>query len=144
MTLRRSYAGQETYSENQSSGPILIEPSTRISKQSFDRLGFFKRDSLVLSRFLSTDTTLLMNPDSKDNVELLTGFKEDHSNYIITLRFSGGKDSPSLSFAYSPGTSFKIAIADLIPGGFQEVLVMKSLYFMNGDVFNVYVYEIQN
>lgn len=144
LLFRISYEGHNIISEEElerllKSNPYSIEISDNDLKPLFEHKGFIKDDELLLSKFRLVEKHKLELGNQAGN--RITG-SLNHDGYgRYKLFIQNGNQSDSLTIKNSGDLYFKIE--DVIPGGVEELIIIVKYYSMNGDNFDVGVYEIK-
>lgn len=151
--FRRSYAGHEELSDSavalmHSAMPELI--MERISDVTvthrLTQLGIIKADSLQLNAQDDLDQLVFDYFDPRvftlDEAKFCQIYW-DTTNKQLTLGVKAN-GTILLHLIESDGIGLQYGHIDLIPGGFEEIIVFNPYYVMNGDNFELNVFEVKD
>lgn len=123
-------------------GPQYIDFDTTAMYRLLEKKNIVKDGCLKIKRFKSR-IAFLYNANKTDSIKvILPNIPDDGvimpADYL--LQFKKANQIDSIRF---PGISYGIEYltADLIPGGFEELLVYRTYYIMNGDNYELYIFQ---
>lgn len=110
-------------------------------KKRFAERGLVKDDQLLLSKFrFNPSADFQLTSPLKDTLSVkITPTAEDFSLYTISVTGKGRTarvDIPEYM------QELKFTLPDMVPGGYKEIVILNEYYIMNGDNFDLLVYEI--
>jgi hypothetical protein len=146
LRFRKSYALDETipsYCYDENADSLLLKR--------FKALGYLNNDYDLLEKKLSSfklfnfekpDTTFNLIDDL--NKKISCQIKKSDSSFIYDLSVADSvqKVVNRINNKFIlPGLQFRTA--NMIPGGFEEVILLDAYYIINGDNFDFFIYEIK-
>lgn len=112
----------------------------QISSKEFEEIGLSRRGELITDNFQYENFQL----KAKGLPDVGVSYYVNPKNGLSCLRFDNGKTTQSLEITnMSNGSPYGTYHADVIKGGYDEVIAFSQEYFMNGDNYTVHIYEIQ-
>jgi hypothetical protein len=141
--FRRSYAGHEKWTEEEEQkrtncNPQLLENISPVLYNKLNGAGVMKSDSLLLPFFKSRGSFIIGN--GRNQLTADAGFQNNYSEFLITVH----NGSESACVAVKTETHrFEFGVADVVPGGYPEILLLENGYIMNGDNYFVRIYEVK-
>jgi hypothetical protein len=112
---------------------FVANPEMRDS--GLEKAGFIKEGRLLVEKINGYDS-IIRNTDGR--IIKLKWHKQDYP-IKVTLETA---NSDSLQFEFE-GHFTDYCIADVVPGGYQEIITLNQYYIVNGDNFEVTVYEVK-
>jgi hypothetical protein len=151
-SFRRSYWAPD----NQTAREAYIQehadpfPMDSISKEVEERLmkaGIIRQHCLVLSKFKYffdvVDTSLrhelILSSVSGKKIHVSGYYLPDYSEF--RLKFHDETDSTVVRLEQYL-QEIKIAHADIVPGGYKELIILRNMYIVNGDNYYISIYEV--
>jgi hypothetical protein len=130
------------YDEKEKSNPVYeagIHADSTL-KKSFEKLGMVKEEELLLSKFkFASKNKFFLTGNSGAKINILIDSKPD-SGYSMTA--FAGLDSFKIKIDYL--MEVKYVLIDIIPGGFEEIVVLYEHYLANTEFYDLLVYEIKD
>ncbi len=144
LLFRISYSGHDTMSNSElekllKSNPWNIDGKDSRIKKLLEAKGLIKEDELLLSKFKITKKNKYALENKTRNKIKATLNHDGFGHYKLFVQ--NGNQSDSLTINNLGDLYFKIE--DIIPGGFEELIIIVKYYIMNGDNFVVGVYEFK-
>jgi len=144
LPFRISYAGHNKMSKEEleillASNPYSIDDNNKDLKQLLEKKGLIKGKELLLPKFRLVE---------KHKIELKNQFANciagslNHDglgNYTLFLKSNSQSDS--LTINNLGDLYFKIE--EIIPGGYEELIIITKYYLINGDNFDMSIYEFK-
>lgn len=154
LQSRKSYAAIQfmnvsedsinTYIEKErSSEPWLYSSADSVLERLFQKAGFIKDSKFLLTKFQAlADTLSKTSFVTKKGISLPLEFYSDTINGIIHFRVEGRNKKVDIDTKSHNLQQLDYAFLDIIPGGNKELVYLDDYYIMNGDNFDLRVYEI--
>lgn len=144
LMFRRSYGWLEGMTkkeerEQKNALPNLGDIQNEQLRKRFEELGFVRTEYLLLKKIKpdTASTFTLGKGDARLNVQVKYMVDWD---YLLTFE----KDKRLFEYKLRiHGVGFKYILADVVPGGYPELIVYDEHYIMNGDNFTLTAYEIK-
>jgi hypothetical protein len=145
VQFRRSYFGRENWPVNEDSilsnrNPDLGNDIRPQLKSRLESLGIMYQDSLVLAKFQLLDSFPLV---SKTGTKL-KAFTSLENNIMYLTICKHEKIIVKLELTTDTFTDIKLNLSDFVTGGYEEIIVVKNYYIMNGDNFDIFIYELKD
>jgi len=112
----------------------------QISTPEFEKIGLSKNGELIIEKFQYDDFEL----NAKNYPSIKVKYFTDPKTGITRLNFVSGKQLKSIDITnMNNGSAYATYHADIIKGGYEEIITFNQEYFMNGDDYQVRIYEIK-
>jgi hypothetical protein len=143
LKLTRNYElrTRKTYSYlNESQQDSVSRANPELADQKLEKAGLIKDGKLQLDRFKSTDLALLNN--TRKSIGASYSYdKTTAQPKILLIADSFRKEYPMKG--YEIGHQFMMAKGNIIDGGFEEIVTIDKYYLVNGENFDLTVWEIK-
>ena len=143
LSFRRSYASFQDLSDKELDSLQTTNPNAQFGNNlkvqtKLSELGLINNGLLKLSEFKNLDSFNLKSK-SGNIINAYIGYDKPYSSCQITFRdksdsakISLNVDNPEIQFAF----------VDFITGDFPEIIVLRNVYIMNGDNYDINIYQI--
>jgi hypothetical protein len=120
------------------SNPQLSEIHKSLSIASLENLGIIQDNRLNLSKFKTISNFKLTN-ENGDIINANAGYIQPdlHKDRFYRISLRSSLDSFNIDFKEHTMEEVKMLIVDFIPGGYQEILVLRKYYIVNGDNYEL-------
>jgi hypothetical protein len=153
LDFRKSYADAQFmnnekeiaryYEDQKKSNPLLVlgYGQNETLRKRFEELGIVKNEELLLHKFKYHKRNNFQYT-SVSKKKLNIRFRRTLEKIYETNLFVATDHDSSEIAVHGFLQNFKYAFLDIIPGGNKELVVMNEYYIMNGDNFDLTIYEI--
>lgn len=143
LSFRRSYDGFENWPEDRKDFLENRDPNGTIgsklkTKIKLSKNGLIHNDSLKLSYFKNLDSFVLKS-NKGDSIKVFSNYMEGFSKYEIFV--TDGSDTSKIQLSVD-NPEIKFALIDFIPGNFPEIIILRNYYIMNGDNYDINIYQV--
>jgi len=134
ITARRSYADIE---ESKLDSALKTNPEMADSR--LEKAGLIQNGQLKVDKFKYEDIIL-----RNGNVVIKANYLRDEPDGAIKMLFTKENSSMKMSMMGSDNTSpVLVCKADIVEGGFKEIVMLDKYYIANGENFGITIYEIK-
>ncbi|MFT3796599.1 hypothetical protein [Flavobacterium sp.] len=142
LRFRNSYNDQE-FSKFQNDsleqiGPQLISDKHSKIKSELERIGLIKNDRLKFQK-IKWESSMVDNEKLTDNYDLYRVFYNS-SKACQTLEAKVG--NYEFGYLLKNENPLEYYVVDLIPGNFKEIILLEKSYVLNGDNYELQIFEI--
>jgi hypothetical protein len=150
LTFRNSFASSyydktaKEIDKISKSDPQFSEIHKSPSFASLENLGLIRNNRLILSKYKVIDSFKLTNKEGGiiiANAGYIQNNLDSNRFYRILLRDS--LHSCNIDLFENTMNDVKMLIIDFIPGGYQEILVLRKYYIVNGDNYDLNIYTFR-
>lgn len=144
LSFRKSYAGHNKMTERElkkltESDPYITQSDDTSLKHSLEQIGLIEDDKLLVSKFKIIEAQKIELSNKTGNKIEVSLNHNGLGHYQIYFQKSNYTDS--LVIGNLNDVYFKIE--NIIPGGYEEVILIIKEYIANGDNYDLYVYKIK-
>lgn len=152
--FRRNYHGPEKMNDRDAEiycnrDPDLMGEISPWLHERLESAGFIRRDGLILKRFkwseygeISQGVINRLSLISKNGATAKALAKLSPGREQFIIRVSTTRATDSMVRVHYFGEQYAVTTADIVPGGFKEIVVLVNWYIANGDNYDMYIYEV--
>jgi hypothetical protein len=147
LRFRRSYAGHEQLTDREvekmrKARPTLYNNFDKDLRDKMESYGFINENELLLTKF-KYDTAAVVEIKDQAGHIIKARFQNDPADFArYTLIVTQSTRIAAIRIS-DYVQELKYRLLDIITGGYPEIVLLNEYYIMNGDNFDLLVFEIR-